>query len=286
MCVIANAVAATMATKAAREAAEHRAAQALAVPVQPAVPAAPAPAVDPVVGQQLLAAKAAVAEANKAALAAKKAEQAALTRVGEVEAELAAAKREALEQHAQCMPQIATLEALWGEENAAKLAAQAELAALKAAAPSNGLLGIIPPEMVGKFEEFRQRAETEEGSAFLAAFATGDDTAIDVVKMMVTPIVEAMVKKIPAGQIDLVGRSVDVMGKILMHALRERAEEEEKAEAEQPELGPVPDPVAPPQTAPRQNPLKKGKARQVSRHRSFDELADLVDTGELRVRAA
>ncbi len=68
-----------------------------------------------------------------------------------------------------------------------------------------------------------------------------------------------------------------------MHALRERAEEEEKAEVEagQPEPAAVPDPVAPPQ-----HPLKKGKARRVSRHGSLDELADLVDTGELRVRAA
>lgn len=320
MCVIANAVAATMAAKAAREAAEHRAAQALllelgvvlmddpelpptpaapvpapaaptasappvpAMPVRPAVPTAPAP-VDPVVGQQLVAAKAAVDEANKVALAAKAAEQAVLSRLGEVEAELAAVKRQALTDHAESSLRVAALETLWTEENTAKLAAQEELAALKAAAPpsGSGLLGIIPPEMVGKFEELEPFMGSEEGKAFLAAFAAGEDSAIDMVKKIVTPVVEGMVKKIPAGKIDLAGRSVDVVGGILMDALRERAEEEDVADGEQPELVPVPDPVTTP--AARQHPLKKGKPRRVNRHGSLDELGDLVGTGELRVRS-
>ena len=277
MCVIANAVAATMVAKAAREVTERRAAQALAVPVRPAVPAAPAPAVDPVVGQQLLAAKAAVDEANKAALAAKAAEQAVLSRLGEVEAELAAVKREALTSHTEASLRMAALESLWTEENAAKLAAQEELAALKAAAPPGNLLGIILPEL-GPF------MGSEEGKAFLAAFAAGDDAAIDMVKMMAAPIIKTIIQTVPADRINLVGRSGDLLRDLLMHALRERAEEEEKAEAEQPEPTAVPDPVAAP--AARQYPLKKGKPRRVNRHGSLDELADLVGTGELRVRAA
>ena len=277
MCVIANAVAATMAAKAAREVTERRVAQTLAVPVRPAVPAAPAPAVDPVVGQQLLAAKAAVAEANKATLAAKAAEQAVLSRLGEVEAELAAVKREALTSHTEASLRMAALESLWAEENAAKLAAQEELAALKAAAPPGNLLGIIPPEL----EPFMG---SEEGKAFLAAFAAGDDVAIDMVKMMAAPIIKTIIQTVPADRINLVGRSGDLLRELLMDALRERAEEEEKtkAEAGQPEPAAVPDPVAPP----RHHPLKKGKVRRVSRHGSLDELADLVGTGELRVRAA
>lgn len=281
MCVIANAVAATMAAKAAREAAEHRATQTLLLGGWPAVPAAPA-ASDPVLGQQLLAAKAAVDEANKAALAAKKAEQAALDREAALITELAAVKRQALTDHAEVSLRVAALEALWTGENTAKLAAQAELAALKAATPSNGLLGIIPPEMVGELESFMG---SEEGKAFLAAFAAGDDAAFDMVKSMAKPIIDIMVKKIPADRINLVGRSLDLMGGILMDALRERAEEEEKAE--QPELVPVPDPVAPPQTAPRQHPLKKGKARRQGRRSSLDEeLAELLGEGELRLRRA
>lgn len=255
-------------------------------PPTPAAPAATAAAgrapVDPVLGQQLLAAKTAVDEATKAALASKKAEQAALDREAAVIAELAAVKRQALTDHAEASLRMAALEGLWGEENAAKLAAQEELAALKAAVPSSRLLGIIPPEMVGKFEELESFMGSQEGKAFLAAFAAGDDAAVDMVTMMIRPMVEAMVKKIPAGKIDLTGRSVDHIGKILMHALLERAEEEEKAE--QPEPAAVPDPAAAP--AARQHPLKKGKARRVNRHGSLDELADLVGTGELRVRAA
>lgn len=311
MCVIANAVAATMAAKAAREAAEHRAAQALllelgvvlmddpelpptpaapvpapaasasqalAVPVRPAVPAAPTPA-DPVPGQQLLAAKAAIDEANKVALAAKAAEQAVLSRLGEVEAELAAVKRQGLTDHAEASLRMAALETLWTEENAAKLAAQEELAALKAAAPPGNLLGTIPPEMVGKFQDLKSFMGSEEGKASLAAFAAGDDAAVDMVKRMAKPTVDDMVKKIPADRINLVGRSVDLLSDLLIDALKERLEE-----AEQPELVPVPDPVATP--AARQHPLKKGKPRRVNRHGSFDELGDLIATGELRVRAA
>ena len=229
-------------------------------PAAPAAtaPATPAPAVDPVVYQQLSAAKAEI-DRLEAVMGQREVEQKKLLKEAD--------------------------KALRISEEA-RLKTEAELAAMRAAVPPSGLLGIIPPEMVGKFEEFRQRAETEEGRTFLAAFAAGDDAAVDMVKMMVTPIVEAMVKKIPAGQIDLAGRSVDVMGGILMHALRERAEEEENTETEVEQPGPasVPDPVAAP--APRQHPLKKGKARRVNRHGTLDELADLVGTGELRVRAA
>ncbi len=62
--------------------------------------------------------------------------------------------------------------------------------------------------MVGKFEELDPFMGSEEGKAFLAAFAAGEDSAIDMVKKIVTPVVEGMVKKIPAGKIDLAGRSV------------------------------------------------------------------------------
>ena len=163
--------------------------------------------------------------------------------------------------------------------NALSVIAYSALAALKAAAPPGNLLGTIPPEMVGKFQDLKSFMGSEEGKASLAAFAAGDDAAVDMVKRMAKPTVDDMVKKIPADRINLVGRSVDLLSDLLIDALKERLEE-----AEQPELVPVPDPVATP--AARQHPLKKGKPRRVNRHGSLDELGDLIATGELRVRAA
>ena len=254
--------------------------------VAPATP----PAADPVVEQQLAAARAAVAEATKKAeQAAKKAEQAAMDREAALVTELAAVKRQALTDHAEVSLRVAALQSLWAEENAAKLDAEeeaaklkAELVALKAAAPASGLLGIIPPEVADKVKEMDSFVGSQEGKAFLAAFAVGEDSAIDMVTHIVAPMVEGMVKTLPADRIYPAARAVDLLSHLLTDALRKRLE------AEQPELVPVQDPVTPPPppAAPRQRPLKKGKARRVTRHGSLDELADLVDTGELRLRAA
>lgn len=275
MCVITNAILAAMAAD-----------KPTATP-KVTTPAA-TPAVDPVVGQQLVAAKAALAEATKTTLSAKKAEQAAMDREAGLVAELAAVKRQALTDHAEVSLRAATLEALWAEENAAKLAAEAEvvklkeaLAALKPADQPSGHLGIIPPEVADKVKELDSFVGSQEGKAFLAAFAVGEDSAIDMVKKIAGPVVEGMVKKIPTDQIYSVGRAVDLLNDLLTDALKQRLEE-----GEQPQLVPVQDPVTPSPGAPRQHPLKKGKARRVTRHGSLDELADLVDTGELRVRTA
>lgn len=221
----------------------------------PASPVGPAPA-DPVIGQQLVAAKAAVAEAKageraaveeaKAARAAlveaRVGEKAALGRVAELEAELASAKE---------------------AEKAAKEEAKVATAALVEA----GEMGSVAKSLVSFIED-------EEGKVFLAAFAAGGDDFIDKVASLVRPHIEDLVNEVPIDLVDPFGRMAELVGEILFDGLKKR-----KNQQQQPE----PDPVVIPNVAASPNrPIpRRGKGSE-SRYKrvnqDFQEFVELMNS--------
>ena len=203
-----------------------------------------------------------------------------------LEEDLSAEKRRSLTKASEDAATIAAMEAVWRDENAAKLAAQAEVVKLKeelevakaAVAPSK-LSDIMSDDWVTKAQELETFLGSQEGGEFLAAFAVGDDGARDLALALAVKPIAAMVAKVPYEKVELVGRAIDLISGLVTEALKDRLKEVEQSPS------PVPDPVAAP--AARQHPLKKGGARRQGRRSSLDEeIAELLGEGELRLRRA
>ena len=221
-----------------------------------------------------------------------------LTRIRSLEKELYAEKRKALTVVAENAATVAAMEDLWKEENAAKLAAQAEVGQLreelanlreevaaKASTPSGDLVGFLPEDWATKVQELVTFLGSQEGKEFKAAFAAGDDDAKDLVLALAVKPVTDMVAKVPYGQVELVGRAIDLIGGLVTEALKDRLEE--GGEPQPPAQTPPAPAAATPTPSHRDHPLKKGKARRgVVRHGPLEELADMVAEGELRLRRA
>lgn len=215
-----------------------------------------------------------------------------LTRIRSLEKELSAEKLKALTVVAENAATVAALEDLWKEENAAKLAAQAEVCQLreeltklkeelaaKANSPSGELAGFLPEDWATKVQELVTFLGSQEGKEFKAAFAAGDDDAKELLTAMVKPAIAGLVASIPYGQVEPVGRLVNRIGGLVMDALEDRLEEggQTQSAPPAPELEP---------SVSQRGPLKKGKARRQKRHGPLEELADMVAEGELRLRRA
>lgn len=266
-------------------------------PAQASAPAAAAPAptsapaqvpvqaaVDPVLGQRLIAAKAAIDEANRK-------ETLALARVKTLEEELSVSNRKALKAEAENAAAVAALQALWNEENTAKLAAQAEVGQLReelaklkeelaaASSPAPATLGIMPDDWTAKVQELVTFLGSQEGKELKAAFAAGDDDAKDLVLALAVKPVTDMVARVPYGQVELVGRAIDLIGGLVTEALKDRLEEGKQLQSASPAPAVTPSHLS--------HPLKKGKARRGGqRHGPIEELADMVAEGGLRLRRA
>ena len=294
MCVIANAVAATRPftewssqEQVAFWRSRLQQTPAAVAPPAPAAPVAPTPApaqaapapVDPVSAAPVAPPRAPVLDHPLV--------QDLRADIARLEEDLSAEKRRSLTKASEDAATIAAMEAVWRDENAAKLAAQAEVVKLKeelevakaAVAPSK-LSDIMSDDWVTKAQELETFLGSQEGGEFLAAFAVGDDGARDLALALAVKPIAAMVAKVPYEKVELVGRAIDLISGLVTEALKDRLKEAEQS----------PSPVrTPPIASPghREHPLKKGGGRRQGRRSSLDEeIAELLGEGELRLRRA